>query len=216
MVASLAGHAVLLGVALAVWPRAPADDAAGPLTVRLVVAAAPGDAGAMIGLPEPPPPPDFTPMEPTAALPLPPPLPAPVPARPPRRAAEAVKRPMAVAMAAPVEQAGVAAAAPGGPAAGAADVADWRQRVAAWIGAHQRYPAAARRMGVEGVATLRFLLGEDGRVSGLVVAAGSGSAMLDRAALAVFDGAILPPPPPGTPEAARWITVPMRYRLAGG
>lgn len=220
MAASLAAHALLVGVAVGVWPRTPANEAGEVLTVRLVVVAPAPDLDGMIGLPEAPPAPEFEVPPPAAKmLPLPPPAPTPVPTPAPALTHAPVRRAVvAPAVVAPAggATAGVAAQGWAEPGPGAAAVADWRAAVAAWIGAHQRYPAAARRMGVQGVATLRFLLLADGRVSGLAVATGSGSVMLDRAALAVFEGATLPPPPSGTPEAVRWITVPMRYRLAGG
>lgn len=52
-----------------------------------------------------------------------------------------------------------------------------------------RYPAAARRRGVEGQATLRFSVSENGRLVESSIARSAGSHLLDRAALEAIDRA---------------------------
>ena len=56
-------------------------------------------------------------------------------------------------------------------------------RVGAAIEARKTYPEAARRRGAEGVVRLRLRVSPDGRLVAARLAAGSGSSLLDRAAL---------------------------------
>jgi protein TonB len=212
---SLAAHLGAVGLLVWVGLRALPQDQAGPLAVSLVIApAAPaGAVAAMLGPPEVPPPPVFADEPSPEKLPLPPPLPTQPPLPPPVPASAPSEVPVPVARGLPASPERAPAVVVANAAASEAAVADWRQAVAAWIGAHQTYPQAARRRSEQGVAVLRFLLLPDGRVSGLTVAEGSGFAALDRAAMAVFEGARLPAPPAGTAAAERRMTVPMRYRL---
>ena len=162
---------------------------------------------------------DFVPPPPEALAPpdfstAPPPEPKPAPPRPappkpaPRRPAPAAASP------APA-QTGQASAAPSPPAATAAvpgpaaSVAPgWNALLAAWLAANRRYPDEARRRGEEGDVTVRFTVADDGRVLVVSVTKGSGSAVLDGAALRLLQGAKLPAP--GL-EVTR--TVRIRFRL---
>ena len=209
---SLAGHLALVAGLLAIGVRALPDVAVDAGAVTLVVLATPQAAvvPAQVAPAVPPVPPAAAPEPVTDDLPLPPapppampPMPRPAPASIPRAAPPPAAAPLVAAPSA------IMSATPG-PAA----IANWQQAVAAWLDAHQTYPEAARRRGEEGVATLRFLLQPDGTVGGLALLHGSGFTTLDEAALALLAGARLPAPPPGTPEARRWITVPLGYRLA--
>jgi protein TonB len=111
-----------------------------------------------------------------------------------------------------------AGARPAGEAAGAGPAPEvsknWEAALSAWLAAHRRYPAAARRDGVEGRVVLRITVARDGRVTGLVLAGPSGSEILDQAAMAVLRGAVVPPFPAGMPQDSVIVTVPLRYALA--
>ena len=89
----------------------------------------------------------------------------------------------------------------------------WRAAVAAWVRSRQRYPDAARRMGAEGAATVRFTVRSDGEVIDAQLARAAGSDLLDGAALAVFRGAHAPPFPAGMAQQQVTLTVTVRYRL---
>lgn len=80
--------------------------------------------------------------------------------------------------------------------------------VAARVRAAMTYPASARARGATGVATVTFALTSAGAPSGARIAASSGHADLDAAALAAVRRVRLPPPPPG---ASRSFTAPMRF-----
>ncbi|PBB23711.1 MULTISPECIES: energy transducer TonB [unclassified Mesorhizobium] len=94
------------------------------------------------------------------------------------------------------------------PAAGAAapksaagvsgmDPAKWESRLASWINRHKRYPSAAKSKGAQGNVNVAFAVDASGRVVSARVARSSGDPDLDRAALAVLQGATVPAPPPG-------------------
>lgn len=136
-----------------------------------------------------------------------PPSPAPTPAPPvhPRSARAPHAAPATVPAAAPTT------ATPGTVDAGA--VAAWQAALSAWIERHRRYPAAARFRQEEGVVLVRFALDPAGRVLRAEITGPSGSGALDRAALALLDGATLPPPPPALDPALLVVSVPIRYRL---
>jgi periplasmic protein TonB len=63
--------------------------------------------------------------------------------------------------------------------------ADWSGSVARLIASKQTYPTAAQMRGDEGTAKVRVLVGADGTVTGTELVAGSGSALLDKEALAL-------------------------------
>jgi protein TonB len=68
-----------------------------------------------------------------------------------------------------------------------------QQRIIRKIEAAKRYPRAARRMGVEGTAVVRFKLKPQGQVEAVEIAESSGSEILDHASLqTVRDAAPLP------------------------
>ena len=78
-------------------------------------------------------------------------------------------------------------------AAGAASIGDWKGQVAARVNAaKQTFPG-----GGDGVATVAFTVDRSGRLSAIHVAASSGSATLDQAALATVRRVGAVPPPPG-------------------
>ncbi|MBZ9806695.1 energy transducer TonB [Mesorhizobium sp. BR1-1-9] len=83
-------------------------------------------------------------------------------------------------------------------AAGAAGVspAKWESRLLSWIKRHTRYPSAARSRRSQGNADVAFTVDASGRVTSARVVRSSGDPDLDRAALAVLQGATVPAPPP--------------------
>ncbi|SDA54064.1 TonB family protein [Mesorhizobium qingshengii] len=73
--------------------------------------------------------------------------------------------------------------------------ARWNSSLAAWIRRHTRYPSAARARRVEGDVRVTFTIDSSGRVLSARMARSSGDPDLDRAALAVLQGATVPAPP---------------------
>ncbi|ESY67116.1 MULTISPECIES: energy transducer TonB [Mesorhizobium] len=100
-------------------------------------------------------------------------------------AASANSRPAAKA-AAPKSSAGFSGITP----------AKWETRLTAWINRHKRYPSAAKSRGSQGNTNVTFTVDGSGRVISARVVRSSGDAELDRAALAVLQGATVPAPPP--------------------
>ncbi|MFD2052506.1 TonB family protein [Mesorhizobium calcicola] len=76
------------------------------------------------------------------------------------------------------------------------DSSKWDSRLGAWIKRHTRYPGSARARGVEGRPYVAFTVDSAGRVLSARLTRSSGDADLDRAALAVLQGATVPAPPP--------------------
>lgn len=74
--------------------------------------------------------------------------------------------------------------------------AKWESRLAVWINRHKRYPSAAKSRGAQGNVNVTFTVDISGRVLSARVARSSGDPDLDRAALAVLEGATVPAPPP--------------------
>ena len=74
--------------------------------------------------------------------------------------------------------------------------AKWESRLTAWINRHKRYPSAAKSRRAQGNVNVTFTVDASGRVLSARVARSSGDADLDRAALAVLQGATVPAPPP--------------------
>ncbi|MEI9430089.1 energy transducer TonB family protein [Mesorhizobium sp. Cs1299R1N3] len=73
--------------------------------------------------------------------------------------------------------------------------AKWESRLTAWINRHKRYPSAAKSRRAQGNANVAFTVDASGRVISAHVVRSSGDAELDRAALAVLQGATVPAPP---------------------
>jgi protein TonB len=76
------------------------------------------------------------------------------------------------------------------------DSSKWDSRLGAWIKRHTRYPSSAKARGVEGRPYVAFTVDSYGRVLSARLSRSSGDADLDRAALAVLQGATVPAPPP--------------------
>ena len=90
---------------------------------------------------------------------------------------------------------------------------DWQRALANWLAAHKAYPEEARRRGQHGSVTLRFSVDRSGRVLDVVVAGRAGAAMLDAAAEAMLQGALLPPFTADMPQDKVTVTVRVRYTL---
>ncbi|RUW91505.1 energy transducer TonB [Mesorhizobium sp. M7A.F.Ca.US.010.02.1.1] len=76
------------------------------------------------------------------------------------------------------------------------DSSKWDSRLGAWIKRHTRYPSSAKARRVEGRPYVAFTVDSSGRVLSARLSRSSGDADLDRAALAVLQGATVPAPPP--------------------
>ena len=86
--------------------------------------------------------------------------------------------------------------------------------VMAQLARNKRYPTDARMRHQEGVATLRFTIGRDGRLLGFKLEAGSGHASLDREVLAMVERAApFPAFPPEMPQAQLELVMPVRFSL---
>ncbi|PZQ46836.1 MAG: energy transducer TonB [Rhodovulum sulfidophilum] len=87
----------------------------------------------------------------------------------------------------------------------------WQARLMAHLERRKRYPAAARRRGDEGVATVRFSIDASGNVQSVRLLRSSGIPELDQEVVAMVQRASpVPAPPPGTKLD---IAVPVRFNL---
>ncbi len=84
---------------------------------------------------------------------------------------------------------------------------DWRVLLLRRIEGAKRYPARARRLGIEGVTEVQFRITRDGTVEGVTVHKSSGFLLLDRASVETIKRAAPFPPIPGR------IRVSISYRL---
>lgn len=78
-----------------------------------------------------------------------------------------------------------------------------------------RYPAVARRMRMQGTATIRVLVGTDGRPQRVRLEKSSGVELLDNAALEAVQRWTFVPARQGTTPIAAEVDVPLRFRLEG-
>lgn len=93
-------------------------------------------------------------------------------------------------------------------------VETWQGRVLARLETHRRYPPAARRRRLQGVAHVRFSVDRAGRVLDVQLARSAGSAELDREAVAnVRRASPLPEPPADVPGAVVELVVPVDFSL---
>ncbi len=103
---------------------------------------------------------------------------------------------------------------PGASARDPRALPNWTSQLVARLERHKRYPAAAQARGEHGVAQLAFSVDRGGRVHNARIVRSSGSALLDRATLALVRRAQpLPPPPAAIPGARIPVVVPIRYRI---
>jgi protein TonB len=90
--------------------------------------------------------------------------------------------------------------------------AEFATRLKASIQAAVVYPAAARNMGFSGRARVEFLF-RDGVISHLRIIQGSGSGMIDQAALASVSNALIPPIPESLRGHETSYQVTVEFRL---
>ncbi|HEX7777315.1 MAG TPA: energy transducer TonB, partial [Parvibaculum sp.] len=112
---------------------------------------------------------------------------------------------------------------PGGVAAsGASDAgvgeatakASYRDTLKSWLAAHKRYPDAARRQRIEGVAMLHFTVARDGRVLSQDITQSSGSEILDREVENMLARAEpLPAFPPELKAATLDVSLPIGFHI---
>jgi protein TonB len=76
-----------------------------------------------------------------------------------------------------------------------------------------RYPESARRQGVEGITTLRFIVLVNGHVGQIAVARSAGHVDLDRAAIDAVRTWLFEPARRGKEAVAVWVTLPVRFEL---
>ena len=164
--------------------------------------------------PVPPDPPVRPPIHPpVAAAPVRPPQPRPArPTQPSVRSPPLLSPapPGPTQAAAPVMRSEVPVAPP--PTAVAVS-GSWRSALASWLQSHKRYPDEARRQREEGQVTVRFTVSRDGQLTEAQIVRGSGSDILDRAALATLRDGRAPPFPADMPQQQVTTTVTIRYRL---
>ncbi len=89
----------------------------------------------------------------------------------------------------------------------------WLTRVNEWLVAHRIYPKMARRLGRQGTVVVRFDVDRQGHVMNAGLVRGSGSDILDEAALTLVRNASLPPFPVEMNPTQQTITVPLHYQL---
>jgi protein TonB len=85
-----------------------------------------------------------------------------------------------------------------------------------WWDQHSFYPKEASQTNEGGDVKVRIVIAADGAVTSIEVVQGSGSSVLDAAAVAVFRGANLPPFAPGAPAQPADVVVTLHYRPAAG
>jgi protein TonB len=107
---------------------------------------------------------------------------------------------------------GVSGSAGKGNANEATALTDYVRAVRARIERHKRYPPTAARDSIEGSVTVSFLIGRRGTVLDKRIDAGSGSPLLDEAALAaVADSSPFPPLPDELDRETLRLRLPINY-----
>lgn len=207
-------------------PPAPAQQAETPPPTPAQQAEVTSPTPAPTPVPEVLPPTPAQQAEPPPPMPAPAPMPLPPPSSPVARAHPPPAPPQRVASRpaatrAPVNPAGEAAHATAGQnaashASGANNGAAWMGRLKQWWDRNSFYPKEASQTNEGGNVKVRIAIASDGQVTSIVVVQGSGSSVLDAAAVAVFRNAHLPPFPPGTPAQPADVVVTLHYRPADG
>ena len=90
---------------------------------------------------------------------------------------------------------------------------DYRSLLSAWLEGHKRYPEAARKMGEEGTAVLRFRVDRSGYVLNYSVVKSTGYADLDASVEAMMRAATLPPFPATMTAPEIDVSVTVRFGL---
>lgn len=97
------------------------------------------------------------------------------------------------------------------------EITEWQKAVVLRIAKAKLYPSAARKNGVEGEVRVKFTIDRYGTVIAHEVADSSGFALLDQAALKVFDDVgKLPTPPAHLAGDSFSLVIPLNYRIKKG
>ena len=224
-------------------PPAPIEATAAPIAPPAPVQQAETPPSTPAPAPDVPPPApvqqaEATPSTPAPEVPpppvqqaeLPPPMPAPAPIPLPPSSPQVARAhlapappqrvtPRPAATRALVNPPGEAAHATAGQNAasresGANNGAAWMGRLKQWWDRNSFYPKEASQNNEGGNVKVRIVIASDGQVTSIFVVQGSGSSVLDAAAVAVFRNARLPPLPPGTPAQPADVVVTLHYRPA--
>jgi len=91
--------------------------------------------------------------------------------------------------------------------------ADWNAALDQWVEDHKYYPQAALEQNQQGAVRIRFHVDRAGNVTGVQMLNGSGSPFLDQAWSGLFQGAQLPPFPPGSKADNVEVDATMHYEL---
>ncbi len=102
--------------------------------------------------------------------------------------------------------------APASPIAGTGRDA-YLARIIAQLDAAKRYPPQARKLHIEGVVQLHFIMDRTGHVLSFDIAKSSGRPMLDDEARGLITRAQLPPIPAGWPQTTLNLVVPVEFEL---
>lgn len=197
---------------------------AAPMAPAASVERAEIPAAAPASVPAGPPPPPVPQAELPPPTPESAPMPAPLPSPPVAQAHSAPAPPQRTAARpagahAPVNPAGAPTHATDGQNApsrvsAANNGAAWMGKLKQWWDQHSIYPKEASQTNEGGNVKVHIVIAPDGQVTTIEVVQGSGSSALDRAAIAVFRNARLPPFPPGTPTQPADVLVTLHYRPA--
>jgi TonB family protein len=97
---------------------------------------------------------------------------------------------------------------------GTADVSSYQSQVLAHLQRYRIYPAEAKNRGITGTAMVRFALASNGSVISASLSHGSGTAVLDEAALSMVRRASpFPPFPAGLGRSQMDFAAPIRFDL---
>lgn len=199
------------------------------IEVLLLAAAPPEPVAVNIPPPPPPPPPEPDPITSKAdepdLEPAPPPKPKPVvrrpqppPPAPPPKEQPKVETPPQPAYQPPQQQVAVAPPAPVNSAPRVAvnpeAEANYYAQLLAWLEKNKEYPRRAQLRRMEGVAHLRFVIDENGRVMSHKIERSSGHDALDDAVERMIAKASpLPPIPPALGKSRLDVVVPVQFFL---
>ncbi len=90
---------------------------------------------------------------------------------------------------------------------------DWRAELTQWVNERKYYPEQALELGQQGSVMIRLVIARNGSVLSDTLVESSGSPFLDSAWLGLFQGARLPPFPPGTPSHQITLEATMHFIL---
>jgi protein TonB len=111
-------------------------------------------------------------------------------------------------------EANSSARSPGQSASLAREQARWQSSVVSKLNRFKRYPDAASRRGIKGMAIVRFTVDRTGRVVASDLMQNSGSSVLDEEAVALLKRVSpLPAPPESLPDALLQIDVPLWFGM---